>query len=513
MKSLKHSGVYVPKYSPKGYSIIVNGKELKLNALQEEMAVAWCKKLNTKYVEDKVFKKNFFSDFCNALGIPYTENIDFSEIVKSLEEEKQKKATMSKEEKKREAQERKSQREKLKSIYGIAYVDDKPIEIQNWACEPSSIYISKGANPLRGKWKEGPKEEDITLNLSPDSPVPPGSWKEVVWKPDKMFIASWKDKLTGKMKYIWFSPASEIRQNREKKKFDIAATLEEKMPELEKYIEKELRSKDKERRKLATAVYLMKTLAIRVGDEKIYGEKGTVGCTTLKAENIKLEKNNKVILDFIGKDYVKWHRELTVPPQVYQNLKEFREEAKQDFLFKGLDSNRVSKFLREKIPGLSAKVFRTYMAGKTWDESAKENLKKVKKDTPLFTKKFLFKMTNLAVAKKLNHKKALPNNYQERLQKKEEQLRREEEKLKKMSKPEKIITQKERIEKIKCELELLKETAEWNLNTSLNSYIDPRKVLAFMKKAHLSISDIYTSALQKKYSWALGEVNEEKKME
>lgn len=35
----------------------------------EEMAVAWVRKLGTEYAEDPVFVKNFFGDFCKALGL------------------------------------------------------------------------------------------------------------------------------------------------------------------------------------------------------------------------------------------------------------------------------------------------------------------------------------------------------------------------------------------------------------------------------------------------------------
>jgi len=69
MKQLSHNGVMVPKYEPKGFHILFRGKKIALTPRQEEMAVAWVKKLGTEYVEDPVFVKNFFSDFCKALGI------------------------------------------------------------------------------------------------------------------------------------------------------------------------------------------------------------------------------------------------------------------------------------------------------------------------------------------------------------------------------------------------------------------------------------------------------------
>jgi DNA topoisomerase-1 len=218
-----------------------------------------------------------------------------------------------------------------------------------------------------------------------------------------------------------------------------------------------------------------------------------------------LENGNKVVLDFIGKDFVHWHREIVVPQQVYENLKEFKESAGNDFIFKGLNSAKVSKFLKEVIPGLSAKVFRTYLAGTLWDRHANENAKYVFDDTPEHVRKYLFKKTNLEVAKALNHKKALPKNFNERVAKKEERLKKEYEKLQLIpqEKTEKWLKQKMKVEKLAVELELMKETAEWNLNTSLTSYIDPRRVLKFLKRIELPVEDVYSKALRDKFSWAI----------
>jgi len=63
MKHLSHSGLMVTYYEPVGFSIKFKGKEIKLAPEQEEMAVAWAKKLGTSYVEAKIFIKNFLNDF------------------------------------------------------------------------------------------------------------------------------------------------------------------------------------------------------------------------------------------------------------------------------------------------------------------------------------------------------------------------------------------------------------------------------------------------------------------
>lgn len=511
MKSLLHQGLYIVVYNPIGLSIKFKGQEYELSSEAEQMAIAFVKKFDTPYFQDEVWVKNFLSDFSKELNLDSNDealdpsNYDWTEIQEYLENVKTKTEAMTKEEKKIARELKKKLREELKEKYGYAILDGKKVPIMNWIGEPPSIFMSKGKNPLRGHWKRGITKKEITLNLSEIPKDLENGWAEIVWKPNDMWIASWTCPLTGKRKYAWLSPTVDIRQAREQEKFNLASKLRDQILELEEYVKKELCSKDKERRKLATAVYLIKELAIRVGDERIAGEHGTVGCTTLKAENITLEKNNLVILDFLGKDWTHWHRELTVPRQVFKNLKEFKQEAGNDFVFKGLNSNKVSKFLRAKIPGLSAKVFRTYMAGMTWDKAASENLNLIRPETSYVMRKYLFKLTNLAVAQKLNHQKALPKNYEQRLEKKETQLKKEQAKLKTKNKKgsKNLLRQVNKIEKIACDLELLKKTASWNLNTSLTSYIDPRKVIEFMKKASLNIEDVYSKSLREKYSWAI----------
>lgn len=517
MKSLSHNGVYIPVYSIIGLKIRYKGREFELSTIGEQMAIAFVRKFDTPYLQDKIFVQNFIADFATELittsagfkdqikGNLDFKGFDFSKVKSHLEAVKTKTESMAKEEKKKATELKKILRDKLKEKYGYANADDNRIPLMNWTVEPPCIFMSKGQNPLRGRWKRGVTRKEITLNLSKASDDLETGWANIVWKPEEMWIASWKSPLDGKMKYVWFSPATGLRQEKEKKKFSLASQLGDELDKLERYIDTELVNKDIERRKLATAVYLIKTLAIRVGDEKIAGEHGTVGCTTLKAENIKLGKDGLAYLDFIGKDYVHWHRGFMPSVKVYSNLREFLDEAGGDFVFKGLDSNKITKFLREVIPGLSAKVFRTYVAGTIWDEFAARNLKLVNSDTAIPIRKYLFKLTNLEVAKKLNHKKALPKNYEERLAKKKQQFETEKAKLDTMKEIEdkKLWIQERKAEKLACEYEILRDTAEWNLGTSLSSYIDPNKVMVFIEKANLEVEDVYSKSLKEKYSWAI----------
>ncbi len=492
MKQLSHNGIIIPKYEPKGFHILFKGKKIDLTLEQEEMAIAWVRKLGTEYAEDKVFIRNFFGDFCKALGIGKAppEDFDFSEIIKFVEKDRETKLNMPKEEKKKLAADRKVIREANKEKYGYAIIDGQRIELGNYMAEPSSIFMGRGKHPLRGKWKRGATESDIVLNLSPDSKVPPGKWKHIVWNPAYLWIAKWDDKLRGKEKYIWLSDTSPMKQEREMEKFDKAGELEKKFELIQNHVIKNLDSDDVKKRKVATVCYLIDALSMRVGDEKDEDEADTVGATTLTPKNITICPGNLVKFDFIGKDYVKWEKELVLPENVVRNLKEFIADSKS-FVFDGVRSEDVNAFLSEIVEGITAKVFRTYHASKAVRDYLDKN--STNKDDPEYYKKYIAAMANLQAAIVCNHKRKLPKKWKESLDKKKQNL----EKLK-LKKSKNI---KEKIRAAKLKIELMKETKDYNLNTSLKSYIDPRIYQRWSKKANFDWKKYYSKTLQRKFSW------------
>ena len=120
--------------------------------------------------------------------------------------------------------------------YGYAWVDGMRVEVANYAAEPSCIFMGRGKHPLRGRWKEGPREEEVELNLSPDAPRPVGNWKMIVWHPEAMWIARWRDKLSDRFKYVWFSESSVLKQRKDIEKFDKAEELRPKVDDVQKHI-------------------------------------------------------------------------------------------------------------------------------------------------------------------------------------------------------------------------------------------------------------------------------------
>jgi DNA topoisomerase-1 len=533
MKSLKHNGIYVPVYDPHGFSIKIEGQTVKLTPKSEQMAIAWIRKtMSLTTPPDTVFMKNFMQEFLEQLKqenpalqllTSFTEkhlkNIDaaetedvtnpdsairkainLTEVSSFIEGEKQKKERMSKEEKKALAAERKVARLERKEKYGYAVVNGRKLEIANWTAEPSCLFAGRGDHPRRGKWKEGPSEEDIILNLSPDSPRPDGNWKEVVWEPDKMYVAKWTDKLTGKIKYVWFSDTAFIKQNREKEKFKKAEKLGKNIKSIEQHIMKNLDAKDETKQKVATVCWLILKPNMRVGDEKDPDEADTVGAITLRAEHITVD-GDILHFDFLGKDCVRWEKSVPAPTAVIQNIENYKNTSKE-YLFEGVDSKKVSRFLSQKMPGLTAKVFRTWRCTKT----VKEELAKsgTKKDNPVYVKKFNAKMANLKVAEVANHKRMVSPKFEERLAKKEAKLKEMKAQLKqKKAEGKKTAALETRIEKAKLDIELTKLTKEYNLGTSLKSYIDPTAYVQWARKVDFDLEKFYPKTLRNKFSWAL----------
>ena len=479
---------------------------------QEEIAVAWVKKLGTDYVKDPVFARNFVENFSKTLGVETNskiEDFDFSEIQRWVEQEKIKKENMSREERKALAEARKKIREANKEKYGYAVLNGERVEI-GYTVEPPSIFMGRGKHPFRGRWKPRVGYGDIILNLSPDvpTPTPPDGkhWKERVFDPNAMWIAKWQDKLGGEIKYLWIADTARFKQEREIEKFNKARELNEFVERIRQHIKEGLFSEDITQRKIATVSYLIDNLKMRVGDEKDKDEADTVGAVTLRGTHIKIDPSGQVKFDFLGKDSVKWVRVIRPPTQVVSNLNSFIGKPRAP-IFSGVRSEHVNAFLGQVMPGLTAKVFRTYHASKSVKEYL-ANSKILPKDSD-FEKKYVAKMANLEAAITCHHKRKLPKNWKESLENKVNKLKtlkaklnEVKEKSRSSSRAKRIKSFQERIRTARLNVNLTKTTRDYNLGTSLKSYIDPRLYVKWAREVSYDWKKIYPKTLQRKFAWA-----------
>ena len=492
--TLSHNGVNLPDpYVPQGLSVKVHGRQFPLSPLAEEMAYHLAKKKDTPYIADPVFRSNFMLDFKTlipawAKGAHY-EDVDFSELFDKADSEKSAREAMTKEEKKSLAADRKLRREGLKEKYGKAVLDGKQVDIANWMVEPPGLFMGRGQHPLRGRWKPRISTTDVVLNLGEGAPVPPGEWKEIVHDHNSMWMAKWVDKLTEKEKYVWLHESSPLQQSRNKAKYDKAAKVGTHLGKIRARILKEMESRDSRTRQVATVCYLIDNLGMRVGDEKDEDEADTVGASTLRVEHLKLT-GDEVEFSFLGKDSVPWNKSARPPAAVIRNLKEFTAgKSRETEIFHHVNSAMVNQFLSSIVPGLSAKVFRTYHASATTEEALRS--KDVSRSDDL-EKLYFAKEANLRAAMFCNHQRTPPKTWDQSLAKKEGKL--EEARARPNPSP-------DRVKKLEKELDFYKRTKNYNLNTSLKNYIDPRVYKAWCDYVGLEWAKVYSKSLQKKFSW------------
>jgi len=541
-KKLQHNGIlFPPDFKSQGIKIKINDEHIEPSLIQEEMVYQWAKKKDApkpgtteKYVEDLIFQKNFILDFSKTLNgkfknLKYTD-VDFTQAYKLVDKEKEAKELMTKEEKKALALKRKEIREEMKIKYGKAVMDGQEVEVGNYMAEPPGIFMGRGEHPMRGRYKPQVTTKDVTLNLGKESKVPEGKWGKIVHDNDSMWIASWMDALTQKRKYVWLADTAGIKQERDQAKYDKAIRLAKEIENVRVHIAKDMQSKEHKTKRIATACYLIYRTAMRVGDEKDPDEADTVGATTLRKEHIKLTENS-IEFDFLGKDSVRWRE--TIPAegldkQFHDNLKELIANKKNtQEIFHGITSRHVNAYYSTLVKGLTAKVFRTYLASSVVSKYLR-NHDNIKSESNM-KKLFHAKMANLNSAIMCNHKRTIPKNFEQSLQKKRDTLSnvekskpwlKSEESLKKAesiaqkNKKQKERVKKikiqnrnskakhsERIEKLQLQIELTQKTRDHNLGTSLRNYIDPRTFKTWTDEVAAEWEKLYTSALQKKVLW------------
>jgi len=151
------------------------------------------------------------------------------------------------------------------------------------------------------------------------------------------------------------------------KKYYKAAVLKEKIGTIRSDYTTKLEAKDEADRQLAVCMYLIDRLALRVGNEKDTKEEAdTVGCCSLRVEHMQFKDNNMIELDFLGKDSMRYHDTVPVMDKVYQNLQKFCKGKKPEHdVFHRVKPQKLNDHLKSLMPGLTAKVFRTYNASVT----------------------------------------------------------------------------------------------------------------------------------------------------
>ena len=537
--TLEHNGVLFPAdYSPHNKPLKFRTEYVTLEPKQEEAAMMYAKYIDSDYILNRTFNKNFWGDWKKLLGkdskIENLEECDFREYKQILDEEKQIKkniiqANESINSNSESTEENNVESEMSRITYNIdateeekyktAIVDGKPQPVGNYRMEPPGIFLGRGDNPKIGKIKPRVYPEDVTLNIGKEAKIPQTlqnhKWGKIVHDRHAEWLASWKDMITGKTKYLWLGAHSHFKASSDMEKFDLAKKLKRKIEFIRSENDKNLQSDDIRKRQIATAFYFIDTFALRVGGEKGEDTADTVGVTTLRKEHIELLENNTIELDFLGKDSVRYYNKLQVTEEVYKNIIEFLQDKQKDQeIFDLITSNDVNKYLQTFMKDLTAKTFRTYNASYLFQKELRKIVNKYEGTTDINLLIDEYNKANAAVAKKLNHQKNVGKSYKGQVDKIDEQIKKVKSKLRKArkssgeTKADRITKLTDKLKKLKVKKELKQEMKNISLGTSKQNYIDPRISVAFSKKFNIPIDKVFNQALQKKFQWAM-DVDEE----
>jgi DNA topoisomerase I len=525
--TLTHNGVlFPPDYVPINIPIIYKEKKIVLNPEAEEAAIFYSKYIGTEYVNNK-FNKNFWKDFKKLIdpkfGIEALEDINFDNIKTYLEKERGEKLDRTKEEKDRI----KEKQTILEEKYTVAIIDGKEQPVGNFRIEPPGIFIGRGCHPMIGRIKKRVYPKDIILNLGktaevPDTCIKGQKWNQVINDNTVTWLASWKEDITGKTKYVRLSDKSDFKSESDKNKFDLARKLKKKLGDIRKVNEENLNNDVYKTKQLATALYFIENLSLRVGNEKGKDEADTVGVVSLRVEHIDLLGDNRIKLDFLGKDSVRYTKKFEVIPIIYTNISLFMQNKdKKTELFDQIYPSDINTYLQNFMPGLTTKVFRTMNASKLFQKELNKVTSKFESyshDDKINLLLDEFNKANAKVAMLCNHQKNINKNFKDQVdkinqklkdvKKKKIELEQKKAEYKEKGKDRKAI--KERISKIEDKIKSIKskkdlklEMKNVSLGTSKVNYIDPRITIAFAKKQNIDINILLQEALQDKFSWAL----------
>ncbi|XP_052208310.1 DNA topoisomerase 1-like isoform X7 [Diospyros lotus] len=385
-----------------------------------------------------------------------------------------------------------------------------------------------------GKLKKRIQAGDITINIGKDAPVPecpiPGeSWKEIRHDNTVTWLAFWNDPINPKeFKYVFLAASSSLKGQSDKEKYEKSRLLKDYIQGIRVTYTKNFASKDITKQQVAVATYLIDKLALRAGNEKDDDEADTVGCCTLKVENVEPIPPNFLKFDFLGKDSIRYLNQVEVELPVFKAIQQFRTgKSGGDDLFDKLDTSKLNAHLKELMPGLTAKVFRTYNASITLDEM----LNRETRGGDFAEKVVVYQHANKEVAIICNHQRTVSKSHSAQMLKLNEKieelkgildglkkdlarvkkgkppLKSADGKTKKNMNPEalerKIAQTTTKIEKMERDKETKEDLKTVALGTSKINYLDPRITVAWCKRQEVPIEKIFNKSLLAKFAWAM----------
>lgn len=434
--------------------------------------------------------------------------------------------------------ESKEVRDAVRKKYGFCDIDGtKGVEIKKFDISRPFLYIpqDKDKYVTLGLIKKEILPEDVTINSSDVVKCPKGhNWKDSItdhsvewlWKWEDNSILRGKGNKWGKEIYAYPADTSKIKINSALNRYDGARILNELSHNI---VEKQIQDagvivkeiyKDGAlnnqysvvKIKQIVCVYLLFTQGFRIdstSSSKNENGEQVVGLCGLTYDNVKMLKWNSkdkslelsedgggkdirflnrkdytttadfsitditkegdyVWFEFKGKDDVFCYRLAQIDSNIWMLLKILKALAHKNSgvtgkLFKGLNSDDINILLKTYTENntISAKTVRTQVASKFmyenleyYTEQKQDALKNATGNARKNVITQIFKLANTDVAKFLNHKQT-------------------------------------------------RNRTSWNLDTSINRYIDPRIIVSWCLKNDVPIHYIFNATRRKDFDWAI----------
>jgi len=540
-RSLDHKGPYFPpeyERMPKNVKFYYDGQPMELSTPAEEVATFYSKMLEHDYTKKDIFNENFFGDWRKEMTdeerkkIKDLKKCNFNEMGRYFAEVSEARKNDPKEEKDK----RKEANAKIAEEYGFCMLDGHKQKVGNFRIEPPGLFRGRGDHPKQGKLKKRLRAKDIIINIGKEfkapEPPPGEKWKAVQHDNSVTWLACWVENICGNYKYVMLNAATRLKGEKDWQKYETARKLKDCVDKIRREYQSDWKNHEMRIRQRGVAMYFIDKLALRAGHEKEEGESAdTVGCCSLRVEHIKLhpEKDDQeyvVEFDFLGKDSIRYTNNVPVEKRVFKNLELFMDNKQAgDDLFDRLTTVSLNKFLGEQMPGLSAKVFRTFNASST----LQAQLDELTDPEGSVTAKFLqYNRANRAVAILCNHQRAAPKTFDKQMENLVNKLKEKKKQIKdckkeiknykreyheqgKSSKIKDLIDKKkktlERLEEQYFKLEVnmtdKEENKEIALGTSKLNYLDPRISVAWCKKNDVPIEKVYNKTQRQKFQWAI----------
>lgn len=443
-----------------------------------------------------------------------------------------------------ETQKDKTQKDKTQKDTTTVIMDGMQYTAARGALVDSpGIFVSHDPNsPWRGRIRKRLTPADVTLNrtapLTPKLRTDPSkktnnSSEKTIVNKGVSWIASWKDALSGKQKYVYLeaadassaSSASPTARSMASKFHKAEAYGAQRALLLRTALLRHMRGKgedlhDIKRVQCAVCFHMLDAFAVRPGHDR---DGGTRGMVSLRVENVAIRPTtNRIHLDFVGKDSVRFMGAAAVPKQVVSIMGKLlgREDTqggtprkrKNDLVFDAITATDLNAYLSGLMPGLTAKVIRTFRASYHF-EKALARLRSTPQENDGHKQVAIkvFRLAAVHAAALCNHQRITQqcnaayapvrsggiDQIAVRLSRRIEYEVDEED-----------ITPTNRTTPTSTSTLTSTSTAGmqcWAPNTTLSNYIDPRCIFAFAKRHGVPVENLVPPKLAAKMRWAAGE--------